>query len=247
MGRILAGVLIVAFACGFAVGQEPTPDCDLNNDGKVDSQDLFLFMREWHRVTAETTFTPTPTQVPTLNPTSTPAPPTMTPEPPTYTISGYVAEFPGCGGRMRGVTIALLPLGATTESSLADGSFSFSGIPNGEYTLTLFGYCNPFGCYPDTPVTVAGEDVFVEICPLSGATPTPTETHTPVPTQTLGPEEITVNLPGLPADATPLVMVRIPAGTLTTNLIPLEESEEDTGKKDIIDSIEEGVEKHAQE
>jgi hypothetical protein len=181
MGRILAGVLILSFACGFAAGQEPTPDCDLNDDGKVDGQDLFLFMREWHRVTAETSFTPTPSRMPTLSPTPTVAPPTVTPTPPTYTISGYVAEFPGCGGRMRGVTVALLPLGAMTETSLTDGSFSFYAVPDGEYTLRISPSCNPFGCYPDTPVMVAGENVFVEICPLAGASPTPTVAPTLTP------------------------------------------------------------------
>jgi len=45
------------------------------------------------------------------------------------------------------------------------------------------------------------------------ATSTPSMTATPSPTPPIQLDEIIIDLPGLPKDATPLVMVRIPAGT----------------------------------
>ena len=84
----LLGLLVAA---GLAQAQTPTPDCDFNKDGAIDHEDLFVFMSYWH----------TESSIP---------PPTPTPTVPTYTISGHVAEFPGCGGSMRGVWVALLPL-----------------------------------------------------------------------------------------------------------------------------------------
>ena len=50
--------------------------------------------------------------------------------------------------------------------------------------------------------------------PVSTPTPTPTETPTPTPTASATPlPEITIPLAGLPVGATPLVMVRVPAGS----------------------------------
>ncbi|MBE7560118.1 formylglycine-generating enzyme family protein [bacterium] len=57
--------------------------------------------------------------------------------------------------------------------------------------------------------------------PTGTATPTPTNTptwtdapgSTPTPSPTAEPSEIIIDIPGLPADATPLIMVRIPAGS----------------------------------
>jgi len=48
----------------------------------------------------------------------------------------------------------------------------------------------------------------------SSWTPTPTPTLTPTVTASPTPlEEVTIDIPGLPADATPLILVRIPAGS----------------------------------
>lgn len=193
-GVLIPGVFVL-LTIGLAQVGNAEERCDLTGDGIVDYRDLFVFMVQWQRVIA-TPVTPTPTGVssPTPTPTETPFPtltptftPSRTPSPTptgdTHTISGYVAEFPGCGGRMRGVWVTLLPLGRTVQTSVADGSFAFAGVPDGNYTLSLGGYCNPFGCYPDTPVTVAGADVFVTICPVAPLpTWTPTPTASPTPT-----------------------------------------------------------------
>jgi hypothetical protein len=96
---------------------------------------------------------------------------------------------------MRGVNVTLLPPGHTTTTSIADGTFAFPPVPNGSYTVSLGGYCHPFGCYPDTPVTVTGEDVFIDICPLppeDTPTVTPTPTSIPGPPSLIAPENDTV-------------------------------------------------------
>ncbi|MEW6235841.1 MAG: SUMF1/EgtB/PvdO family nonheme iron enzyme, partial [Candidatus Omnitrophota bacterium] len=107
-----------------------------------------------------------------------------TPTPSHHTISGYVAEFPGpTGGIARGVSVKLNPLGITTTTSILDGSFTFINIPDGNYVLVV--PPNPFGYYPDTPVTVAGSDVVVGIRPIEYTpTNTPSSTKTPSPTST---------------------------------------------------------------
>lgn len=114
--------------------------------------------------------------------TATPSPTltaTPTPTGATYTITGYVAEMPECSGRMRGATVALLPLGLTTQTDLIPGgNFTFANIPNGAYTLRVAG-CNPFGCWRETAINVNSADAFAAICM---ATAPPTVTPTPVPT-----------------------------------------------------------------
>src|SRR3989304_1455244 len=92
-------------------------------------------------------------------------------------INGVVYESQS--GYMRGATVTLQPLGLQTTTSLSDGSFSFSSVPDGSYTLTVSPSCTPFGCYKSTPVTVAGTKVFVAIFP-NASTPTPTATPRPV-------------------------------------------------------------------
>ncbi len=51
----------------------------------------------------------------------------------------------------------------------------------------------------------------------------PVPTPTPTPTPTVVYEDVTINLPGLPADATPLLMVKIPAGSFMMGRDPLEQ------------------------
>jgi len=98
-----------------------------------------------------------------------------------FTLSGSVAEFPPCNGAMRGVTVQLEPLGLATQTDLEGGRFSFEDIPSGDYRLSVSPACTPFGCWPETPVTIAGSDLEVELCPsIAGAAPT----LTAIPLQT---------------------------------------------------------------
>jgi hypothetical protein len=108
-----------------------------------------------------------------------------------YVVGGRVAEFPaGCQGAQRGVTVVFEPLGRTTQTSLADGSFRFDQVPPGYYTLRV-DYCNPFGCWPERPITVAGSDVYEVLCPVADETPTPPATPTQTPPGDLGTKQIT--------------------------------------------------------
>ncbi len=135
-------------------------------------------------------FTPTPTRTPTntATPTRTPTP-TNTPVT-SYRVSGHLYEFPGCVGYQRGWTILLQPTGRTTTTDLNTGYFEFTGVSNGNYTLVASPSCNPFGCWPNTPVTVSGADINVNICPAAFTpTPTRTPTNTPTPTPTETPIE----------------------------------------------------------
>jgi len=113
------------------------------------------------------TGTPIPADTPTsFVPTATTSKNTPSnPQSAGHTVSGHVAEFPSCEGSMRGVTVALKPTDRTTATDLLPGgSFAFSNVPDGDYTLVVLSPCNPYGCWQDTPVTVAAADVYVGIC-----------------------------------------------------------------------------------
>jgi subtilisin-like proprotein convertase family protein len=117
--------------------------------------------------------------------------PTRTATPVGFSVSGYVTEFPSCTGRMRGVTVTLQPLGLSTQTGIGPdpseaGLFVFHNVPPGNYTLTVSPGCNPYGCWPETPVSVMSSDVSVpSICPVAfSPTPTPTTTMTSTATPT---------------------------------------------------------------
>ncbi|MBE7558483.1 SUMF1/EgtB/PvdO family nonheme iron enzyme [bacterium] len=61
----------------------------------------------------------------------------------------------------------------------------------------------------------------------STRTSTPTITLTSTPTPTATPEEIIIDIPGLPEDATPLILVRIPAGEFLMGRYPGEQDSQD--------------------
>lgn len=117
-----------------------------------------------------------------------------------YSISGYVAEFPACSGRMRGVTVVLEPLGLTTQTTIGGGEYSFTDVPPGNYILSVDQGCNPSGCWLDSPVDVSDSDVSTDICMgPRGEDPTPTPTPflpgTPCPTPPWCPLGQTANCP----------------------------------------------------
>ena len=71
---ILSGSIFIMSA--WSQEPQPTPDCDINNDGFVDAADLFLLMKYWH--TGEPVVS-TPTETPVIQITPTPTEPTLTP------------------------------------------------------------------------------------------------------------------------------------------------------------------------
>jgi hypothetical protein len=104
-----------------------------------------------------------------------------------YTVSGTVAEFPPCSGRMRGVTVRLEPLGLVTQTSNATvdgGTFAFSNVPIGDYTVRVAQGCSPLGgCWAVTPLRVDDSDVTVRIC-MDRVEPPPIPTPTACPVST---------------------------------------------------------------
>jgi uncharacterized repeat protein (TIGR01451 family) len=82
-----------------------------------------------------------------------------------YRVSGIVCEFTVTCGALRGATVTLNPTGLTTLTSISDGSFEFTNVPNGGYWLTVSPACTGFGCYPATAAIVDGADAFVTIHP----------------------------------------------------------------------------------
>jgi hypothetical protein len=101
--------------------------------------------------TPTSTSTPTPTTTPTSTPTNTPTPtatpthtPTPTPTPSTATIQGIAFadansnDYPDPGEPgLAGAVVGLQADGATvmTATSAADGSFAFSNVARGTYTV----------------------------------------------------------------------------------------------------------------
>ncbi len=104
---------------------------------------------------------------------------------PGYTVSGYVAEFPACSGRMRGVGVTLEPIGLSADSSIDGGEFSFSDVPPGDYVVSVAG-CNPFGCWRGSPISVVDGDVQTAVC-MNEPTPTPEPVFTFTPCATATP------------------------------------------------------------
>lgn len=108
-----------------------------------------------------------------------------------FTVSGTVAEFPPCNGRMRGVGVILEPGGWSTQTSVDandGGRFAFYGVLPGVYTVRVVPGCNPYGCWNPEPLQVEAGDVDVSLCmsPIDpNATPTPTPTVYPGPSRTV--------------------------------------------------------------
>lgn len=126
------------------------------------------------RATATVTPSFTPTATALVEPTVTPTTGTG------FAVDGCVDEFPGEGCGQFGVTVRLDPLGLT-GGTYSDLDFHFGNIPPGSYVLSVFQRCNPWGCWPDEPVTITDHDVFVHI-PLIPYTSTPlARTPTPIP------------------------------------------------------------------
>lgn len=97
-----------------------------------------------------------------------------------YAVSGTVAEFLPCSGRMRGVTVVLEPLGLTAQTGLGPddgGTFRFEDVPPGDYTVRIAQGCSQLdGCWRVTPVQVVDADVSVNVClEPDDAEPTPTQ------------------------------------------------------------------------
>ncbi|MBN1679006.1 MAG: hypothetical protein JW966_01855 [Anaerolineae bacterium] len=116
-----------------------------------------------------------------------------TPPPPkfSYTVSGRVAEFPGCQGAMRGVNVVLESGDATqysldvTQTSLDDGSFRFENVREGIYFLRVEPACNPFGCFEEASILISGIDIEnIRLCPAVFETPYAPPTSTPIPSPT---------------------------------------------------------------
>jgi hypothetical protein len=140
-------------------------------------------------------------------------------DPPQFMLSGIVTEFPLCSGAMGGVTVTVSPLGSSVQTDLSDGGFSFA-VPAGEYTLSVSPPCNPFGCWPDIPVSVVDRDVFVQICPLEGITPTITATASATSTATPTPSATPPPSPTLTATATSTGVAATPTPTRTETVTP---------------------------
>jgi hypothetical protein len=59
--------------------------------------------------------------------------------------------------------------------------YRFLNVGQGNYIVRESGYCNPFGCFLDTAVTVGDEDVYVRVQQIGGQTPTRPPSPSPTP------------------------------------------------------------------
>lgn len=86
----------------------------------------------------------------------------------TSVVRGRVAEYPQtCAGARSLTAVVLEPLGWRAVTG-DDGSFSFGGLPPGEYSVRVEDACNGRGCYPPQAVTIADaltEQAEVVLCP----------------------------------------------------------------------------------
>ena len=87
--------------------------------------------------------------------------PTGTP-PSGQNINGTLFESES--GYMRGARVRLDPLGTKVVTSVQNGSFTFFGVPDGDYTIVVL-TCSYVGCYVPLRVSVSGEKLNVSIYP----------------------------------------------------------------------------------
>ena len=100
--------------------------------------------------TASPTTTPFPVQA---NPTSVPP----TPFVPGYFVSGDVLD--SSTSFLLGGTLTLEPSGKTANTDQTFGSYEFTDVPDGEYTVTVSPGCVAYGCYKPKALIVDGGDV----------------------------------------------------------------------------------------
>ncbi|MEO8604901.1 MAG: hypothetical protein ABI629_20205, partial [bacterium] len=83
----------------------------------------------------------------------------------TYLVSGRVAGGRSdCSTGRSGLAVRLDPLGWTTITDHFAGSFTFGGVPPGDYRIAVVDACSADGCYDDQAVHVADADVDVAFC-----------------------------------------------------------------------------------
>ena len=103
--------------------------------------------------------TPTPTAAaPVIQPQRTPAPtPTPSAAVPGYTIAGFVLD--SSNDLLLGGLVTLDPSGKSAITSFADGSYEITGVPDGEYVVSITPKCVAHGCYTTPFLIVAGSDI----------------------------------------------------------------------------------------
>jgi hypothetical protein len=96
-------------------------------------------------------------------------------------VEGHVASDLPCAGATAGRTIALRP-GERTTTTSALGEFAFEGVLDGDHVLDVEDDCQPVPCFRPLPLTIAGADVSVQICPESCPPPRLSPREAPVGT-----------------------------------------------------------------
>ena len=96
------------------------------------------------------TATPAPPAV-TAQPTSTPAPIV-----PVYTVAGSVLD--ASNSLLLGGLVTLEPLGKSAITDV-DGLYVITGVPDGDYVVSVTPKCVAYGCYTSPLLIVAGSDV----------------------------------------------------------------------------------------